>query len=60
MSHPDYHYAQLQSEINSDAQNLEAEYWSATVDQNYVKALSKEAVKKQDIIYGRLQVIQFI
>lgn len=54
MSHPDSHYAQLQSEIDADAQNLEAEYWSLAVDQNYVKALNREAAKRQDVIYGRL------
>lgn len=52
--HPDYHYAVLRGELESNAQNLEAESWSIAVDQNYLKALNKEAVKKQDIIYGKL------
>ncbi len=51
--HPDSHYAQLRYELESNAQNLEAELWSLAVDQNYLKALNKDAVKRQDIIYGR-------
>lgn len=35
------------------AQNLESESWSMAVDQNYLKSLSKEAVKRQEVIYGR-------
>lgn len=54
MCHSDAHYAQLREELESDAQNLEAESWSVAVDQNYSKALTKEAVKRQDVIYGRL------
>lgn len=54
LCHPDSHYARLQGELEFDAQNLEAESWSMAVDQNYLKALSKEAVKRQDVIYGRL------
>lgn len=54
MCHPDSHYAMLQGEIDSDHQNLEAESWSVAVDQNYLKALNKEAVKRQDVIYGRV------
>lgn len=34
------------------AQNLESESWSVAVDQNYLKSLSKEAVKRQEVIYG--------
>lgn len=47
----DSHYALLRSELESDHQSLEAESWSVAVDQNYLKALSKEAVKRQDVIY---------
>lgn len=53
MCHPDSHYALLRGEFESDAQNLEAESWSVAVDQNYLKALNKEAVKRQDVIYGK-------
>ncbi|TMS10275.1 Rho guanine nucleotide exchange factor 18 [Larimichthys crocea] len=51
----DSHYAQLRAELESNAQNLEAESWSVAVDQNYLKALSKEAVKRQDVIYELIQ-----
>nr|XP_033505412.1 rho guanine nucleotide exchange factor 18a [Epinephelus lanceolatus]XP_033505413.1 rho guanine nucleotide exchange factor 18a [Epinephelus lanceolatus]XP_033505414.1 rho guanine nucleotide exchange factor 18a [Epinephelus lanceolatus]XP_033505415.1 rho guanine nucleotide exchange factor 18a [Epinephelus lanceolatus] len=51
----DSHYAVLRDEIDSDHQNLEAESWSVAVDQNYLKALNKEAVKRQDVIYELIQ-----
>ncbi|XP_070774898.1 rho guanine nucleotide exchange factor 18a [Enoplosus armatus] len=51
----DSHYAVLRGELESDAQNLEAESWSVAVDQNYLKALNKEAVKRQDVIYELIQ-----
>lgn len=35
------------------AQNLESESWSVAVEQNYLKSLSKEAVKRQEVIYGK-------
>ncbi|KAL3988720.1 c-Jun-amino-terminal kinase-interacting protein 4 [Sarotherodon galilaeus] len=47
----DSHYTLLQLELEADAQNLEADSWSLTVDQNYLKNLSKEEIKRQDIIY---------
>ncbi|KAF0046751.1 hypothetical protein F2P81_000384 [Scophthalmus maximus] len=51
----DIHYARLRDELEIDAQNLEAESWSVAVDQNYMKALSKEAVRRQDVIYELMQ-----
>ncbi|XP_042354205.1 rho guanine nucleotide exchange factor 18a [Plectropomus leopardus] len=51
----DPHYALLRGELESDHQNLEAESWSVAVDQNYLKALNKEAVKRQDVIYELIQ-----
>ncbi|XP_074507881.1 rho guanine nucleotide exchange factor 18a isoform X1 [Sebastes fasciatus] len=51
----DSHYAVLRGELESDHQNLEAESWSVAVDQNYLKALNKEAVKRQDVIYELIQ-----
>ncbi|XP_072219371.1 rho guanine nucleotide exchange factor 18a isoform X2 [Leuresthes tenuis] len=51
----DSHYSQLRCELESDAQNLEAESWSVAVDQDYLKTLSKEAVKRQDVIYELIQ-----
>ncbi|XP_040911816.1 rho guanine nucleotide exchange factor 18a isoform X2 [Toxotes jaculatrix] len=51
----DSYYARLRGELESDAQNLEAESWSVAVDQNYLRALNKEAVKRQDVIYELIQ-----
>ncbi|XP_042285262.1 rho guanine nucleotide exchange factor 18a [Thunnus maccoyii] len=51
----DAHYTQLRDELVLDAQNLEAESWSVAVDQNYLKTLHKEAVKRQDVIYELIQ-----
>ncbi|XP_035525965.1 rho guanine nucleotide exchange factor 18a [Morone saxatilis] len=51
----DSHYALLQGELEVNAQNLEAESWSAAVDQNYLKALNKEAGQRQDVIYELIQ-----
>ncbi|XP_026170347.1 rho guanine nucleotide exchange factor 18a [Mastacembelus armatus] len=51
----DSHYARLRGEIECDAQNLEAESWSVAVDQNYMKTPTKEAVKRQDVIYELMQ-----
>lgn len=49
----DSHYAAVRAELESDAQDLEAESWSSAVDQQHVKKLSKEMVKRQDVIYGK-------
>uniref|UniRef100_A0A3P8U1G7 Rho/rac guanine nucleotide exchange factor (GEF) 18a n=1 Tax=Amphiprion percula TaxID=161767 RepID=A0A3P8U1G7_AMPPE len=51
----DSHYAALRGELESDSQNLEAESWSVAVDQNYLKDPSKEAIKRQDVIYELIQ-----
>ncbi|XP_054481012.1 rho guanine nucleotide exchange factor 18a [Anoplopoma fimbria] len=51
----DSHYTQLQGELESDHQNLEAGSWGVAVDQNYLKALNKEAVKRQEVIYELIQ-----
>ncbi|XP_061587688.1 rho guanine nucleotide exchange factor 18-like isoform X2 [Cololabis saira] len=51
----DSHYAQMRCELESDAENLEAENWSVTVEQNYLKTLNKEDVKRQDVIYELIQ-----
>uniref|UniRef100_A0A3Q4GYJ2 Rho/rac guanine nucleotide exchange factor (GEF) 18a n=1 Tax=Neolamprologus brichardi TaxID=32507 RepID=A0A3Q4GYJ2_NEOBR len=50
-SNTNSHYTLLQLELEADAQNLVADSWSLTVDQNYLKNLSKEEIKRQDIIY---------
>ena len=49
----DAHYAAVRADLESDAQDLEAESWSSAVDQQHVKKLSKEMVKRQDVIYGK-------
>lgn len=49
----DAHYAAVRADLESDAQDLEAESWSLAVDQQYVKRHSKETVKRQDVIYGK-------
>jgi len=47
------HYAAVRAELESDAQDLEADSWSSAVDQQYLKKHSKEVVKRQDVIYGK-------
>lgn len=49
----DAHYAAVRADLESDAQDLEAESWSLAVDQQFVKKHSKEMVKRQDVIYGK-------
>lgn len=51
----DSHYALLRVDLESIAQNLEAASWSTIVDPNELKSLSKEAVKRQDVIYEFIQ-----
>uniref|UniRef100_A0A3Q3H2Q6 Rho/rac guanine nucleotide exchange factor (GEF) 18a n=1 Tax=Kryptolebias marmoratus TaxID=37003 RepID=A0A3Q3H2Q6_KRYMA len=48
-------YKELQIDLKSDAQNLEAETWSLAVDQNYLKSLNKDAIERQDAIYELIQ-----
>ncbi|CAJ1060618.1 rho guanine nucleotide exchange factor 18 isoform X1 [Xyrichtys novacula] len=51
----DAHYAAVRADLESDAQDLEAESWSMAVDQQYVKKHSKDTVKRQDVIYELMQ-----
>lgn len=51
----DAHYAAVRADLDSDAQDLEAESWSLAVDLPYVKKHSKEMVKRQDVIYELMQ-----
>ncbi|XP_029285191.1 LOW QUALITY PROTEIN: rho guanine nucleotide exchange factor 18 [Cottoperca gobio] len=51
----DAHYAAVRADLESDAQDLEAESWSLAVDQQFVKKHSKEMVKRQDVIYELMQ-----
>ncbi|CAL8344123.1 unnamed protein product [Merluccius merluccius] len=48
-------YASLQGVLEADAQDLEGESWSLVVDQDYLKPMSKEAIKRQDVIYELMQ-----
>nr|XP_046247316.1 rho guanine nucleotide exchange factor 18 isoform X2 [Scatophagus argus] len=51
----DSHYAAVRTDLESDAQDLDAESWSLAVDQQHVKKYSKETVKRQDVIYELMQ-----
>ncbi|XP_056459524.1 rho guanine nucleotide exchange factor 18-like isoform X3 [Gadus chalcogrammus] len=51
----DVHYVAVRAELEADAQDLEAESWSLSVDQQCVKKYSKEMVKRQDVIYELMQ-----
>ncbi|KAM4575042.1 rho guanine nucleotide exchange factor 18 isoform 1-T1 [Fundulus diaphanus] len=51
----DSHYAAVRADLESDAQDLEADSWSLAVDQQYLKKHSKGAAKRQDVIYELMQ-----
>ncbi|XP_053286158.1 rho guanine nucleotide exchange factor 18 isoform X2 [Pleuronectes platessa] len=51
----DTHYAAVRADLESHAQDLEAESWSLAVDQQYAKKHLKEMVKRQDVIYELMQ-----
>ncbi|KAK5870297.1 hypothetical protein PBY51_024948 [Eleginops maclovinus] len=51
----DAHYASVRADLESDAQDLEAESWSLAVDQQFVKKHTKQMVKRQDVIYELMQ-----
>uniref|UniRef100_M4AW38 Rho/Rac guanine nucleotide exchange factor 18 n=1 Tax=Xiphophorus maculatus TaxID=8083 RepID=M4AW38_XIPMA len=51
----DAHYAAVRADLESDAQDLEADSWSLAVDQYYLKKHSKDVVKRQDVIYELMQ-----
>lgn len=42
----------MRADLESDAQDLEADSWSLAVDQQYLKKHTKETAKRQDVIYG--------
>ncbi|KAK6303018.1 hypothetical protein J4Q44_G00273730 [Coregonus suidteri] len=52
----DGHYSALRAELEADAQDLEGESWSVSVDQQYIKRLHKDAIKRQDVIYELIQM----
>lgn len=51
----DSHHAAVRADLESDAQDLEAESWSLAVDPQFAKKHSKEIVKRQDVIYELMQ-----
>ncbi|XP_038163871.1 rho guanine nucleotide exchange factor 18 [Cyprinodon tularosa] len=51
----DSHYAAVRADLESDAQDLEADSWSTAVDQQYLKKHTKDVVKRQDVIYELMQ-----
>lgn len=53
-SSTDAQYASLRGELELDAQDIEAESWSLAVDPAYLKKHPKEAVKRQDVIHGKV------
>lgn len=53
----DVQYSALKEDLESDAQGFEAPTWSLAVDQQFVKNFSKDFVKRQDVIHGKLLLI---
>ncbi|XP_063057159.1 rho guanine nucleotide exchange factor 18 isoform X2 [Engraulis encrasicolus] len=51
----DAYYAAVRGDLEADAQDFEQESWSQVVDQPYLKAHSKETLKRQDVIYELIQ-----
>ncbi|XP_073667973.1 uncharacterized protein [Paramisgurnus dabryanus] len=47
--------SQLMGEFEADAKEFEADSWSVTVDQNCLKQLKKDVIKRQDVIYELIQ-----
>uniref|UniRef100_A0A3B3ZST9 Uncharacterized protein n=1 Tax=Periophthalmus magnuspinnatus TaxID=409849 RepID=A0A3B3ZST9_9GOBI len=45
----------VRADLESDAQDLEADSWSLAVDQQFVQKHSKDIVKRQDVIYELMQ-----
>ncbi|XP_063737057.1 A-kinase anchor protein 13 isoform X2 [Eleginops maclovinus] len=46
---------QLMGEFEAEAREMEADSWSLFAEQQYLKQLDKELVKKQDVIYELMQ-----
>lgn len=44
---------QLMGEFEFEVKDLEADSWSGTVDKKFLKALKKDEIKRQDVIYGK-------
>ena len=50
--------SQLMGEFEGDVKELEADSWSATVDKKFLKLHKKDEVKRQDVIYGKVMMLQ--
>ncbi|XP_072544632.1 rho guanine nucleotide exchange factor 18a [Salminus brasiliensis] len=48
-------YSALREDLEADARDFESPTWSLAVDPQYLKAYSKEAIKRQDIIHELIQ-----
>lgn len=44
----------LMGEFEADVKELEADSWSLTVDKTCLRQLKKDIIKRQDVIYGRM------
>uniref|UniRef100_A0A4W4FH95 Rho/rac guanine nucleotide exchange factor (GEF) 18b n=1 Tax=Electrophorus electricus TaxID=8005 RepID=A0A4W4FH95_ELEEL len=51
----DAYYANVRAELDTMALDLEAESWSLSVDQHFLKKHSKDLIKRQDVIYELIQ-----
>lgn len=51
--------SQLMGEFECDVKDLEADSWSGTVDKKFLKALKKDEIKRQDVIYGKIRCTSF-
>ncbi|XP_028832067.1 rho guanine nucleotide exchange factor 18a isoform X1 [Denticeps clupeoides] len=51
----DGQYATLRAALENDAQGFEVETWGLAVDPQYMSNLSKEAAKRQEVIYELIQ-----
>ncbi|KAL7876740.1 hypothetical protein AOLI_G00117030 [Acnodon oligacanthus] len=51
----DDEYSALREDLEADARDFDSPTWSLAVDQQYVKAFTKDAVKRQDVIHELIQ-----
>ncbi|KAK1327870.1 hypothetical protein QTO34_012779 [Cnephaeus nilssonii] len=50
----DMNEGQLMGDFESESKQLEAESWSRVVDSKFLKQQKKDAVKRQEVIYGEI------
>ena len=48
--------SQLMGEFEADVKELEADSWTFTVEEKFLKQLKKDVIKRQDVIYGTDQL----